>query len=105
MKRILVAGALLLSSVLNASADTVLWANIAKHARGRSQMHADYNACSWGFGTPMDGTPVSSSFKQCMLQKGWRFVSEDRNWDEINGSEICHHGMFWGTPSVDCKDM
>jgi hypothetical protein len=105
MKRAVVSGALICFVVFHAAADTVHWTNIDKRPRALAQMKADYAKCEKRFGVPLDGYETSAEFKQCMYQKRWAYAGEDRDWDEIDGSKICHHGTFWGMPSVDCKDI
>lgn len=97
MKRIIMVTALLLAGALTAQADTDVYNNTAKFARGDFELQADTNACSLEFGAPQNGTTTPRQFKQCMLKRGWRYQHTVRErtprvktWIDPETGDTCH---------------
>jgi hypothetical protein len=73
MKRLALITLLLVGSALTAHADSDIYNNTLKQARGDDALHADTAICDQQLGAPQNGTPTSRAYKRCMLARGWRF--------------------------------
>ncbi len=97
MKRIVMATALLVAGILNAQADQDIYKSTTKYARGDFELQADTNACSQEFGAPQNGTATPRAYKQCMLNRGWKYqhtvrvrTSAPKTWIDPETGDTCH---------------
>ena len=78
MKRLVLIAALLLGTGLSAYADTATYHNVLKQPRNDDQLHEDGYYCDAQVGPDRNGVPTSAAYKQCMLIRGWRYQSVER---------------------------
>ena len=113
MKRALIAGAIVLATVLNAHADQMVyrWYDTIRphgHKRPDAVSYANLARCNAQFGEQTDG--LSPAFKACMESQGYRLVSANLRgtphasvtynrdsrdptvgWHTENGFRVCHN--------------
>ena len=95
MTRMVLIAALLLGTSLSAHADTVTYHNILKIPRDDDQLHRDGYYCDAQVGPVKNGVPTSVAYKQCMLDRGWRYQSVKREpapktWIDSDTGLTCH---------------
>ena len=95
MKRMVLIAALRLGTSLSAHADTVTYHNILKIPRNDDQLHQDGYSCDAQVGPDRNGVPTSAAYKQCMLNRGWRYQSVKREpapktWIDSDTGLTCH---------------
>jgi hypothetical protein len=84
MKRAIIAGALLLGTMLTAHADTSFWDNATKQPRGDYELNADAHYCALQVGVDPLGMPTPPAYKKCMLGRGWRYSHQQRDNTYVN---------------------
>jgi hypothetical protein len=97
MKRMMMATVLLLAGAAYAQADQDTYKNTTKYARGDYALQADTNACSQEFGAPQNGTATPRQYKQCMLNRGWKYqhtvqvrTPAQKTWIDPETGDTCH---------------
>jgi hypothetical protein len=74
MKRFILIAALILCGIANASADTDIYENTRRGRPDRVYPAADQAACGQIYDPPRGpNNPPSTEFRQCMLQRGWKY--------------------------------
>ena len=77
MKRLLIAAALVLTSVAaHAGTSTYVW--LGKGQWTDAKLQAAAHVCDQRFGVVENGAITSASYKSCMLKQGWRYQSTAR---------------------------
>jgi hypothetical protein len=101
------AACITMSGGVAARADSDVYNNITKKARGDAVLQVDTKFCTQRFGVQMKGTENSrtfAKFKQCMLGRGWRYAYTEREDTWIDPDITCKHGMFIGVPASVCSN-
>jgi hypothetical protein len=95
MKRGIMVAIVLCGTVLAAHADSNVYDDVTKHHRGDDALHADAAYCGW----QPNGSIPSPEYRKCMLSRGWRYRSHqrDNHWvsprgrhcQDVAGGTIC----------------
>ena len=95
MKRIILAGALALSAIAGARADTSTYLWLGKGQRDDARLQAAAQVCDQQYGVVENGAITSAPYKRCMLRLGWQYqgtVREKTYIDPTSGMSCQNQG-------------